>query len=51
MPKNNVTLKANYTPDGGSCIDNPQDRIPCNSDGLRGAELTASDTEFFIFIF
>ena len=44
MPKNNVTLKANYTPTAAPALTITKTAYRVNSDGLRGAELTASDT-------
>lgn len=44
MPKNNVTLKANYTPTAAPALTITKTAYRVNSDGLRGTELTASDT-------
>lgn len=44
MPKNDVTLKANYTPTAAPALTITKTAYRVNSDGLRGTELTASDT-------
>lgn len=44
MPKNNVTLKANYTPTAAPALTITKTAYRVNSDGSRGTELTASDT-------
>lgn len=44
MPKQNVTLKANYTPTAAPALTITKTAYRVNSDGLRGTELTASDT-------
>lgn len=44
MPKNNVTLKANYTPTATPALTITKTAYRVNSDGSRGTELTASDT-------
>ena len=44
MPKQNVTLQANYTPTAAPALTITKTAYRVNSDGLRGAELTASDT-------
>lgn len=44
MPKNDVTLQANYTPTAAPALTITKTAYRVNSDGLRGTELTASDT-------
>lgn len=44
MPKNNVTLKANYTPTAAPALTITKTAYRVNSDGSCGTELTASDT-------
>ena len=44
MPKNDVTLKANYTPTAAPALTITKTAYRVNSDGSRGTELTASDT-------
>ena len=44
MPKQNVTLKASYTVTAAPALTITKTAYRVNSDGLRGTELTASDT-------
>ena len=44
MPKNNVTLKANYTPTAAPALTITKTAYRVNSDGSRGAKLNATDT-------
>ena len=44
MPKNNVTLKANYTPTAAPALTITKTAYRVNSDGSRGARLNATDT-------
>ena len=44
MPKNNVTLKANYTPTAAPALTITKTAYRVNSNGLRGARLNDTDT-------
>lgn len=44
MPKNNVTLKANYTPTAAPALTITKTAYRVNSDGSRGAKLNDTDT-------
>lgn len=44
MPKNNVTLKANYTPTAAPALTITKTAYRVNSDGSRGARLNDTDT-------